>query len=93
MLAEQKTVIGEAVDARKEPIAGEAAWELLKAASEIVVGKGKKFEHFQPTDASKAELLENCLGRTGNLRAPTLKIGSRLIVGFNEDMYGKYLGR
>ena len=32
------------------------------------------------------------LGPTGNLRAPTLRKGKTLIVGFNEEMYEKLFG-
>lgn len=31
------------------------------------------------------------LGPTGNLRAPTLKVGRTLIVGFDEDSYRSVL--
>ena len=31
------------------------------------------------------------LGPTGNLRAPTLRAGKTLIVGFNEDAYSSVL--
>ncbi len=65
---------------------------LLKEAKEIVAGRGKKFFTFKPSEAGKDEILTNCLGKTGNLRAPTLKIGNRYIVGFNEEIYNKYLG-
>jgi len=32
-------------------------------------------------------LLAHMLGPTGNLRAPTLRVGKTLIVGFNEEVY------
>jgi hypothetical protein len=32
------------------------------------------------------------LGPTGNLRAPTLRVGRTLLVGFDEDTYRKVLG-
>jgi len=32
------------------------------------------------------------LGPTGNLRAPTAKVGSTLLVGFNEDAYDDAFG-
>jgi hypothetical protein len=32
------------------------------------------------------------LGPTGNLRAPTLMVGKKVIVGFNEDLYGDVFG-
>lgn len=37
-------------------------------------------------------LLEHMLGSTGNLRAPTVKRGKTLLVGFNADEYEKSLG-
>jgi len=87
----QDIEIQETVEARKVPIPNDKAWELLKTAREIVVGRGKKSQNFKPSTANKAEILSNCLGRTGNLRAPTLKRGKMFLVGFNEDMYDNYL--
>jgi hypothetical protein len=37
----------------------------------------------------KATLLSLLLGPTGNLRAPTLRKGRTLVVGFDEATYGK----
>ena len=88
-----KTVIQETADARKEQVADEQAWKLLQSAEEIVVGRGKKFLSFKPTAENKTEILTNCLGRTGNLRAPAIRIGKKYIVGFTEDMYAQYLGK
>lgn len=36
---------------------------------------------------SDADLLAVILGPTGNLRAPTLRVGKTLVVGFSEDAY------
>ena len=41
---------------------------------------------------SEEEILKLVLGPTGNLRAPTLMVGKKLVVGFNEEMYEKTLG-
>ena len=40
---------------------------------------------------TEEELLKVVLGPTGNLRAPTLVVGKKLIVGFNEEMYDEVL--
>jgi hypothetical protein len=32
------------------------------------------------------------LGATGNLRAPTIRVGNKLLVGFNEEVYGEVFG-
>ncbi|MCO6435999.1 MAG: hypothetical protein J5J06_02805 [Phycisphaerae bacterium] len=42
-----------------------------------------------PDDAT---LLSHMLGPTGNLRAPTLRIGKTLLIGFDEQTYGDILG-
>lgn len=91
MFDRESIEIGQAVDARKEKIEGDDAWKLLSASEEIVVGKGKKSIVFTPADDNREEILKVSLGRTGNLRAPTLKIGKRMLVGYNDDMYNSYL--
>lgn len=82
----------EIVEARKHKIEGDDAWKLLGSAEEVIIGRGKKFQVFHPADGSREDILKVSLGRTGNLRAPTLKIGNRVVVGFNEDMYRQYVG-
>jgi hypothetical protein len=34
-------------------------------------------------------MLAAMLGPTGNLRAPCLRVGKTVIVGFNEDLYSQ----
>ena len=82
----------EVVDARKEKITEDEAWALLKAAQELIVGRGKRFEIFHPAEDEKEIILKACLGRTGNLRAPALKMGKRMVIGFNEAMYEQFVG-
>lgn len=47
---------------------------------------------YTPDAESKEEILKVSLGRTGNLRAPTLLVGKNLYVGYNEEMYRELLG-
>ena len=42
--------------------------------------------------SDEAALLGLLLGPTGNLRAPTLRVGRRLLVGFDEATYARVLG-
>jgi hypothetical protein len=92
VLDQKKLSPGRVVDARKEVLAGEEAWRLLAAATEIVVAKGKKYLVLDPQKESKEDILKHTLGRTGNLRAPTLQIGNRLLVGYSDALYAYYLG-
>ena len=93
MFDEKNISIDEVVEARKQKVEGDDAWNLLSGAETIVVGRGKKVVIFDPENDAKDDILKVCLGRTGNLRAPTLKIGNLLVVGFNEDMYAEYVGK
>jgi arsenate reductase-like glutaredoxin family protein len=59
-----------------------------------VVGRGKKVVTFDmkndpPDDET---LLAHLLGPTGNLKAPTLRKGKTLLVGFSEEAYRETLG-
>lgn len=91
MFADKKTTIGETVEARRVPLAGEQAWELLRGAEEIIVGRGRKQIVLHPATDSREDILAHCLGRSATLRAPALKIGKRFLVGFNDEMYRKFL--
>ncbi|HEB70969.1 MAG TPA: hypothetical protein ENI88_15315 [Desulfobulbus sp.] len=93
MFDEKNITIDEAVEARKQKIEGDDAWNLLAAGDQIIVGRGKKVVLYDPKTDDKDEILKVCLGRTGNLRAPTLKIGKLLVVGFNDDMYAQYVAK
>jgi arsenate reductase-like glutaredoxin family protein len=69
------------------------ALELLKDAHRFIAIKGKKVVIFdlkneRPDDET---LLGHLLGPTGNLRAPTARIGRTLVVGFNEEAYRQVL--
>ncbi len=91
MFDDKGITIDEAVEARKQKIEGDDAWALLSAADELIVGRGKKFTVYDPKNDDKETILKVCLGRTGNLRAPTLKMGKRIVVGFNDDMYDQFV--
>lgn len=80
------------VDARKTALAGEEAWRLLADAGEIVVASGKNYLRFDPKCDSKEAILKQTLGRTGALRAPSLLIGDRLLVGYCDALYAQFLG-
>ncbi len=84
--------IDEIVDARKKVIKEDGAWDILKEAETLHVGRGKKTVVFTPDAKSKEDILKMSLGRTGNLRAPTLRVGKVLYVGYNDDMYRELIG-
>jgi hypothetical protein len=54
----------------------------------LYVAKGKKslFFDIEKQRPSDEELLGLLLGRSGKLRAPAIRIGRRLVVGYNSDL-------
>ncbi|PYN38960.1 MAG: hypothetical protein DMD98_02795 [Candidatus Rokuibacteriota bacterium] len=81
------------MDTRRSPITGEAALAVTRDVDEIWVARGKTavYVDLRTSRPSKAELLKVLLGPTGGLRAPTLRAGRTLVVGFNEEAYAKTL--
>ena len=66
---------------------------MLRDVDDLYVTKGKKVVHvdLRAGRPSKAELLGLLLGPSGNLRAPTVRRGRALIVGFDEATYAALL--
>lgn len=77
----------ETVDATKVKIGRDEALRLARSTQKVVAGRGKKVVTLQVAQASDDELLAVLLGPTGNLKAPTLRIGQTLLVGFAELAY------
>src|SRR5690348_7605531 len=86
--------VGDRVDAARDRRGRDEALELARKADRVVVVRGKKVVAFDmkgnpPDDET---LLAHLLGPTGNLRAPTLRKGKTLLVGFSEEAYRQELG-
>jgi arsenate reductase-like glutaredoxin family protein len=66
---------------------------MAKAANHLYAAKGKKVVHLdlKNGDQTDDEIVKLMLGPTGNLRAPTFKIGKTLLVGFNSEIYPELL--
>jgi len=86
--SEHKISVDLTVDARKEKIDAPKAWELIKHQNHVHIAKGKnKILTFVPDASKPKEILKHALGRTGNLRAPTVIRQTNIFIGFNEDIY------
>lgn len=92
-LAQERVTVRETIDAKKTRLGPDEALKLARQASTIHATRGKKLVTFDlatatPTDA---ELLQVLLGPSGALRAPTLRRGTAVIVGFSEELYQQIL--
>lgn len=91
-LGKSGVAIGPRVDARKETINAQNGIKLARSVDELRVAKGNAVTKIDmkkgaPADAELSKLI---IGPTGNLRAPTLKHGKTLVVGFNDQLYGEF---
>ena len=67
------------------------AISLAASAESITIAKGKKVASFVISGEVSEEIIDGMLGPTGNLRAPTIVAGKKVIVGYNEDCYREIL--
>ena len=68
--------------------------DILKLVSEVreiysVKGKKVNYLNLQKNETDQETVLSMLLGPTGNLRAPTLRVGNTLVVGFQQDIYNQ----
>jgi arsenate reductase-like glutaredoxin family protein len=68
------------------------ALALAQKASTIIAAKGSKITtlDLKKDKPSNEDIAALMMGPTGNLRAPTLLVGSTLYIGFNEEAYKKF---
>ena len=79
--------------ASREPLEGAEALSALEGITELYVAKGRKsiFLDLARDRPSDEDLLALLLGRSGKLRAPAIRIGERLIVGYNAELLANTL--
>lgn len=78
----------EVVSASKTRLPLDKALELLKGVEHIYSAKQNKVIHLDLKNQkpSKEDIAAHILGPTGNLRAPAIKAGNKLIIGFNKEL-------
>jgi DNA polymerase-3 subunit epsilon len=82
------------INSTKEKIGPADALKLLDGVRRLIAMRGKNVVEFdlvkdRPDDET---LLKHLIGPTGNLRAPSIRVGDTFAVGFNEETYQKILG-
>ena len=70
----------------------DAAASMLAESTALHVAKGKKLTSFKGADLQSEDAVNAMLGPTGNLRAPTLRVGKTLVVGYNEELFEQIFG-
>jgi arsenate reductase-like glutaredoxin family protein len=83
--------VAEQVNAGKNKLGPDEALELARSAQEVLIAKGKRLIRHDMRKAapSDEELLALILGRSGTLRAPAVRSGKRLVIGFHPDAFAE----
>jgi len=87
-------VAGTIVDAAKNRRGRDEALQLARSVERVVASRGKKVVVFDMTNDPPDDdtLAAHILGPSGNLKAPTLRIGATLLVGFSVEAYRQVFG-
>lgn len=87
-------VTGTIVDAAKDRRGRKEALQLARSVARVVTARGKKVVVFDMANDPPDDdtLASHLLGPTGNLKAPTLRVGETLLVGFGEEAYKQVFG-
>ena len=77
------------INAKKERRGPIDVQRLAGGVDRIIVARGKSVVAFdtRKKPPPRALLLKHMLGPTGNLRAPTLRVGRTLLIGFDKASY------
>ena len=85
--------VAETVNASKK-LGREHALGMARHAKRLIAAKGKKVTAVDVTAShpSDDELAALMLGPTGNMRAPTMRVGQTLLVGYHDQVFADELG-
>lgn len=81
MLDRTKTRITEERSSKSAPLRDADVRALLASVQEVVIARGKAVRSVPAGDVA----LDDLKGPTGNYRAPMLRVGRKLLVGFHPD--------
>jgi hypothetical protein len=81
VLDDKQVVVHEERNSRKAPLSDTDARDLLASVTKVIVAKGKKSVELP---AAKARI-DDLKGPTGNYRAPMVRKGKTLLVGFHAE--------
>ena len=88
-LESHKIAVENTVDCKKHPLKPDDLIERLSSVERVLITKGRKLLELDPS-SDREEIVSIAIGRSGNLRAPSLQKGGLLIVGFWKRPTSKY---
>lgn len=89
MLEKSKSDVRDERPSRSRPLTDADARALLKDVDSVTLARGKTARTLASRDVS----LDDLRGPTGTFRAPMLRVGRRLLVGWHEETLRDLLAR
>lgn len=89
MLDKSKTDVKEERPSKSRPLSDADARALLAGVDTVTLARGKSAR----TLPAREVVLDDLRGPTGSFRAPMLRVGRRLLVGWNEELLRDLLAR
>jgi arsenate reductase-like glutaredoxin family protein len=85
--------VRERVDARRTRIGPSALSKVVDGAKTVLVSNGRSVARYDLKGSGRAssEMYARMVGPTGNLRAPTLKRGGLVVVGYHADSMQEFV--
>ncbi len=90
-LATRGHTVRESVPASRKLQAADCR-DLAKQANRLIAMKGKQVNEFDISSSLNEDALNAMLGPTGNMRAPLIRLGKTLLVGYNEGIFDQVMG-
>jgi arsenate reductase-like glutaredoxin family protein len=87
VLDAKKVQVTEERQSKKAPMSDADARKLLHSVTEVVLARGKAIRRL----SSKEATLDDLRGPTGAFRAPMVRRGRKLLVGFSEEELKKLI--
>jgi arsenate reductase-like glutaredoxin family protein len=88
VLDKKKVKVREERQSRKEPLTETDAKALLASVGKVILARGKAIRRVAAKDAT----IDDLRGVAGAFRAPMVRRGKTLLVGFNEEELEKLIG-
>jgi len=88
VLDRTKTSVQEDRHSKKNPLSDAEAKKLLASVSEVIIARGKSSRRIPAREAK----VDDLRGNSGGIRAPLVRRGKTLLVGFNAEELEKLIG-
>jgi hypothetical protein len=89
VLDKSRSEVQEDRPSKSRPLSDADARALLRTVDAVTLARGKSARTLSARDVS----LDDLRGPTGNFRAPMLRVGRRLLVGWHEETLRELLAR